>query len=526
MNKPKILIVEDQDLIADNVTKILKENNFEVSDIAKTASEGEKAINRNRPDLILMDITLEGEVDGVQAAKDIKSKHKIPIIFLTAHKGGLNFNKAKKIGADGYLIKDTSLNEQLLLQIDFVLSRYKMEKALVESEEKFRKIAKAANEGIILIDSEGKVSFWNDVASRIFGYTSEEIKGKNLHYLVAPEKYMKDYYLAYKRFRETGEGPVVGDNRELEGLRKDGSIVPLLVSVQSLEIDGSWNAVGVVRDISDLKEKEAKIQAQMKDLEESKKALEKRSGEIEALNEQLKESETGLREMNAAKDKFFSIIAHDLKSPLGAFRSTTELLHQDYDDFGDEDRREFIELMNNSAKQLFELLENLLEWARSQTGRISYEPELIDVTELFVSNADIFKQAAEEKGVEIVIVPEKRVFTFADPNMINGVIRNLIANAIKFSYPDGKIKLDARDSGAEEVVISCTDTGVGMSEEDKNKLFRIDVNHTTPGTNNEKGTGLGLVVCKEFVEKNGGRIWLETKKDVGSSFFFTLKKKG
>lgn len=523
---PKILIVEDQDLIAENVAKILKDNNFEISARAKTAEEGELAIDQSRPDLILMDITLKGEVDGVQAAKNIKSKHNIPIIFLTAHKAGLNFNKAKKIGADGYLIKDTSLNEQLLLQIDFVLSRYKMGKALYESEEKFRKIAKAANEGIILIDSEGKVSFWNDAAAKIFGYTSEEIKGKNLHYLVAPEKYRKDYYLAYKSFKETGEGPVIGDTRELEGLRKDGSIIPLLVSVQSLEIEGSWNAVGIVRDISDLKEKEAKIQAQMKDLEASKKAIETRSKEIEALNEQLRESEAGLREMNAAKDKFFSIIAHDLKSPLGAFRSTTELLHQDYDDFGDEDRREFIELMSNSAKQLFELLENLLEWSRSQTGRMSYEPELIDVRDLFVSNADIFKQTADEKGVEIVIVPEKRVFAFSDPNMINGVVRNLIANAIKFSYPGGRIRLDARDSGSDEVVVSCADTGVGMTEEDKNKLFRIDVNHTTPGTNNEKGTGLGLIVCKEFVEKNGGRIWVETKKDVGSSFFFTLRKKG
>jgi signal transduction histidine kinase len=238
----------------------------------------------------------------------------------------------------------------------------------------------------------------------------------------------------------------------------------------------------------------------------------------------LKESEKKLIELNATKDKFFSIIAHDLKNPIGAFMNVSELLANMYETFSKEEILEILHEINSYAKRLFSLLENLLIWSKSQTGKIEIDPDL-EKLDLVVSNCiSILDLSAENKKIKLINDVDPNIVINADINMITTVIRNLMSNSIKYTMPGGEVKVSAvKDTKFVEVVVS--DSGIGMSPETIGKLFRIDQHHTTPGTSNEKGTGLGLILCKEFVEKHNGRIWVTSVEDKGSEFHFTVPMK-
>lgn len=181
----------------------------------------------------------------------------------------------------------------------------------------------------------------------------------------------------------------------------------------------------------------------------------------------------------------------------------------------------FAKDFDKSLKNLFALLENLLEWSRSQTGNIEFVAEKFDLAMVLEENKELLQAQAKQKGISLNCYPVDNLIIRAHRNSINTVVRNLISNAIKFTQPDGRIDVQTRRT-ANEVVVSVSDTGVGMSPGIVEKLFRIDSKHSTKGTANEKGTGLGLILCKEFVEKNGGRIWVNSEEGKGSVFSFAL----
>ncbi len=235
----------------------------------------------------------------------------------------------------------------------------------------------------------------------------------------------------------------------------------------------------------------------------------------------IKESEAELKKSNALKDKFFSIIAHDLKSPIGSFSLLTDTLRKDYDSFEDNERKEFIELLNNSSKNLVNLIENLLQWSRSQKGDISFAPEATDLSFIAENVKNTLSISAEAKGIHIVNEISSGSFANIDVNMITTVIRNLVSNAVKYTNQDGSVLIRSKLSEA-YVEVSIEDNGIGMSEDVKNKLFKLASAVSMPGTNNENGTGLGLILCREFVEKHGGNIGVESTPGKGSRFFFTL----
>lgn len=251
------------------------------------------------------------------------------------------------------------------------------------------------------------------------------------------------------------------------------------------------------------------------------KLVKERTEELEWLNDELKKSENNLLELNATKDKFFSIVAHDLKNPLAAITGFSDLIVNNYESFTHE---EFIEISNDiyrTSKQLHNLLDNLLTWSRSQSGAITYSPQKFDIYTEIDMVIQIMAAPIQVKDLTVISDVQKNSYVYADENMVNTIIRNLISNAVKFTPEGGQIyiRCNFEDGFA---TISVEDTGIGISEEDIKKLFRIDVQHTSIGTSNEPGTGLGLVLSKEFVEKNNGKIWVESKLSVGSKFIFTL----
>ena len=230
-----------------------------------------------------------------------------------------------------------------------------------------------------------------------------------------------------------------------------------------------------------------------------------------------------LNELNATKDKFFSIIAHDLKNPISNFRDMTKVLVENQDSFSKSEISEYLSMLNNSADSLFGLLENLLEWSRSQRGIIKYEPVQLDFTYLANNVISLTLPLAQAKNIELSNrVPESFIID-ADVNMINTVLRNLVSNAIKFTDEHGKIEISASEH-ENYYELSVSDNGVGISAENLKKLFHVSENFSTLGTSNEKGTGIGLILCREFIDKHCGKIWAESELGIGTKFSFTIPK--
>jgi PAS domain S-box-containing protein len=238
-------------------------------------------------------------------------------------------------------------------------------------------------------------------------------------------------------------------------------------------------------------------------------------------SEEIKMYTEELKQLNATKDRFFSIIAHDLKNPFITILGFTDLLSSDYDELSDEERLTLINEMKNSAKLSFNLLQNLLHWSRSQTGRIEFTPQKLDLFKLINENLLLLNNSAEQKQIHLLNKVPGGTQVTADEDMLNTVVRNLLTNAIKFSNKCGMISVIAsmKQNFAEICVSDC---GVGMDQKTVDNLFRLDVAHSTTGTENETGTGLGLILCKEFIEKNGGTIRVESQPGIGSKFIFTL----
>ncbi|MDA3861175.1 MAG: HAMP domain-containing sensor histidine kinase [Melioribacteraceae bacterium] len=262
----------------------------------------------------------------------------------------------------------------------------------------------------------------------------------------------------------------------------------------------------------------------IEDLHAKEDALEDNAFELIQLTIKLEESEENLKEANASKDKFFSIVAHDLKSPFVGLLGITEMLDTDYDEFDEKEKRELIRSLYDISKSTFELLEGLLEWARAKQGQMTFNPSAFNLFHVAASLSQLLRANTFKKEIMLHNLVDVNAMVYADRNMASTVLRNLLANAIKFTPQNGTIDINAQIEN-NLMKISVKDSGIGMTPENIKKLFRIDVNHTTLGTNSEKGTGLGLILCKELVEKHGTNIWAESKLGEGSVFVFTLPLK-
>ncbi|HPS17044.1 MAG TPA: HAMP domain-containing sensor histidine kinase [Bacteroidales bacterium] len=231
-----------------------------------------------------------------------------------------------------------------------------------------------------------------------------------------------------------------------------------------------------------------------------------------------------LKSLNATKDKFFSIISHDLKNPFNNLLGLSRQLLADYENFSSSEILIRLKMIEESSKRGYNLLENLLEWSMTQKGTIQFEPSELNLHDVIQECLLVIESQMSEKKINLIEDVDKRMVVKADYNMLKIIIRNLLTNAIKYSHSDGKIFIRSEINKHNEVEISITDEGVGIPEEDMSKLFKIEVKYSTPGTSNEFGTGLGLILCKEFVEKHNGRIWVISKLNSGSTFKFTLPK--
>jgi len=271
------------------------------------------------------------------------------------------------------------------------------------------------------------------------------------------------------------------------------------------------------------KKNEDELKRYTAELQKSNDLLEQRANELKDLNEQLMESEQRLIDLNQKKDKFFSIVSHDLKSPFNSLLGFSGQLYEHMDDFSDEEKKEYIGYINNSSKHLFNLVQNLLSWALIQRGKEKFEPEVYNLKDFSEQIISVIRGNAVKKNISLrsEIDPEHDVY--ADDDMLTSILQNLISNAIKFTNIGGNIIVSSSLKD-DMVYISIKDDGVGMDEAALQKIFQIETKHSTAGTADEHGTGLGLILVKELVEKNSGNIWVESEIGVGTKFTFTLPK--
>ncbi len=364
------------------------------------------------------------------------------------------------------------------------------EQAQQESERRFRDIMEHVNMVSVMLDINGNITFANDYLLKLTGWIRDEIIGKNWFDIFVPHNATVQADL----FKDIDE-EIVPVHNENEILTNKGE--PRLIHWCNTLLRNSKGKIEGIAGIG-------------VDITDSKKA-----------EKALQESEASLRELNATKDKFFSIIAHDLKSPFNSILGLSSLLEEQVKEKNYEGIEEFAALIQNSSQLAYTLLKNLLDWSRSQTGKLEFSPEYLEMGSLINEAISVLSNSAEQKAINIHQKLTGKLIVFVDRSMISTVLRNLISNAIKFTKSEGDIVVSVERTKT-EIRVTVSDTGVGIRQEDILKLFRIDENHTTLGTQNEKGTGLGLILCKEFIEKHNGKIWVESEFGKGSKFSFSI----
>ena len=373
-----------------------------------------------------------------------------------------------------------------------IAERKRTEKALRESEERFKKLFVEAPLGIALIDSlTGQVYDVNPMFARIAGRTMEEIAHIDWMSITHPDDIQEDL----DNMTMMNAGKIPGFQMEKRYLHHDGSAVWISMTIAPVYVEDQTQPrhLCMIEDISERRQTQEQIKFQ---------------------NEQLQKT-------NAEKDKFFSIIAHDLRSPFNSFLGLTQLMAEDLPNLTMAQVQDLAVSMSKSANNLNRLLENLLQWAQIQNGAIAFKPELVHLG-LVAESIEMILESAKNKGIDIEISIPDEIEVFADSNMLQTIIRNLVSNAIKFTSKGGKVSLTAKAISDNNIEISIKDTGIGMSSELVDNLFRIDVKTNRQGTEGEPSTGLGLLLCKEFVEKHGGKIWVESEEGKGSTFHFTI----
>jgi len=406
---------------------------------------------------------------------------------------------------------------------------------LAESEQQVRAILANAVEGIITIGTDGVIRTFNPAAEKMFGYTAREMIGRNVA-LLTPESvgesdggYTHDAYV--RAYLETGRGGIIDVGaRELAGRHKDGHLFPVEINVSEFLLGAERRFIGTLRDVTDRKqaeaaltESEASLKAQVVELRDREQRLEAQGAELVELAENMAAMHEEVETLNKQKDKFFSIIAHDLKSPFNALLGFASMIEAGGAEMDPAQVVDYGGQVHKAARQAYMLLEDLLDWARLQMGRMTFEPAPFAIGATLQTNLFFYEPVAEQKGVKIVARPAHGVSVHADNAMVDTVLRNLINNAIKFTPEGGAVTLAARRLD-EWIEVSVADDGVGIAPERIGKLFKIEEKTSTRGTEGEAGTGLGLQLCKELVEKHGGRISVDSRPGRGTTFRFTLPR--
>ncbi|MDP3684276.1 MAG: ATP-binding protein, partial [Ignavibacteria bacterium] len=375
-----------------------------------------------------------------------------------------------------------------------ITDRKQAEEALKESGRFLKETQIIAQLGTYTLDITSGRWVSSDILDSIFGIDDDYDKSvEGWESLIHPDwkKIMDDYFI------KEVIGEKVKFNKEYKIVRhndKSERWVHGMGELKFNEDNQPITMIGTIRDITDLKLAEKEIKKQ---------------------NEEL-------LKLNAEKDKFFSIIAHDLRSPFHGFLIMTEMLTENISEFSSEEIVSYLGELNKSTQNIYKLLQNLLDWAQLKKGSFDFTPKEVSLSTTVSASIEQINKRAIQKGITIINEVPENQNVFVDERMINSILGNLLSNAVKFTGKEGKVTIKTKTQSYGMVEITVEDSGVGITERTLNKLFKIDEKVGKKGTDGELSTGLGLLLCKEFVEKHGGKIWVESEEGKGSCFIFTV----
>ncbi|MEI7811801.1 MAG: ATP-binding protein [Ignavibacteria bacterium] len=501
----KILLIEDNLGDARLISAMLNDvSNFgyKVEHAFRLATGLEK-LEKSSFDIVLLDPGLpDGEsLDTLESINAVAPS--LPIIIMTGLEDEKLAIKTVQLGAQDYLVKLQVDGNMLARAIRYAIERKKTEEKLRESEEMYHSLFNNNCSVMLLIDSyTGIIVDANSSACSFYGYSMDELVGRGMSDISCLPGENIHERMNYIRNNE---------QRHFLNQHKlaDSGIRDVEVYSGLLKMKGQDLLYMIVHDITERKKAEEQLQ-------KNKEILEKNAIELVVLNEKLAET-------NAGKDKFLSVISHDLKSPFQGLLGLSKALAEEYSTLTEEERINYANYLNATTQGIYHLIENLLQWSRIEMGRISYQPSSIEILAEVTYVIHLLGPKFLKKKISYKIDIPEHYYLYADSDILNSILQNLISNAIKFSNAGDMISVSLFDAG-EFAGIAISDTGTGIDVADISNLFCIDFRKSKKGTDNEKGTGLGLIICKELVEKHGGKIWVESQPGYGSTFKFTIPK--
>ncbi len=359
---------------------------------------------------------------------------------------------------------------------------------LAESEEKYRTLVEDANIGILIIKSD-KIVFANSFFARLTGYHRESLEGKDFLHLLNREDFKKAKGLLMSALKNHETPEYI----ESTVTTREGISIDVTINILTIDFNKEPALLVIINDISKMK-----------------KAEKEREGLIKQLNEIL-----------AIKNRFISVLAHDLKGPLGSYFEFMEFFEENYDEMSDDEKKDIINSIKVSSKNNYDLLLNLLNWVRIQDNKMQYNPEILSIKEIVDKTTEFYRIEADRKSVKIISNISPKLYAFGDSDMINIIMRNLVANAIKFSYEGSTVRIIASEKNG-FVEIQVADNGKGIRSDLIADIFNLDIYSRGKAGSGKMSTGLGLILCREMVEKNGGQIWVESVEKKGTTITFTL----
>ncbi len=503
--EPSYEELKNQNLELENVLYLYKKiiDNLPIPVFAKDAQDDFKCIICNKESEKFIGMK-SNQIIGKNISRLFENKEKADScrnIDISVMNGNeiTNIPNEKLVTAEGYKIVhirkipiyDENNQPQILLDcLEDITQKVGNEQALIDYEENFRLIFENNAAALTLIDFDTKYSMVNDAFCNITGYSKKEIIGKSWTEQVVPN----DLGKLMESHKARLANPVCSPKKhEFSFFKKNGEIGHTIMSVDILP--NAKKYIASFTDITEIKEKEIQLQNIIKEL----------------------------NKLNSDKDSLLSILTHDLRSPFNAMLGFLKLLTQNIHNYDINTIENQISIVNKCAQNIFNLLEELLMWTSLQSGNLSFKPEKLNFTKICNEILTETKPIADAKNISIDNLTTKELHVVADVELLKTILRNLVSNAIKFTSPSGQVIIYA-EQNHNDITISVADNGIGMAHGRVKKLFDISQKLSTKGTANETGTGLGLILCKEFIEKHNGKIWVESELGKGSKFKFTLPK--
>lgn len=474
MNSKKILIVEDENIVARDIAYSLKGLGYEISGVARCAEDAVETARANSPDLILMDIMLKGEKDGVDAAQEVRQTMDVPVVYLTACADEKTLNRAKTTEPFGYILKPFE-EKELQTAVEMAIFRHQLERQLKENKEWLAATLQCIGHGVIVTDPMGKVALMNPIAEFLTGWDHLEAVG---------QAFTSIFHLTNELTREKLPNPthfLAECSAFLTS--KDGREIPVVVKVTPNH-EGA-RITGYVISFLDISDR---------------------------------------KRLEHLKDEFVSTVSHELRTPMMIIRESISQVLDGIHGETTEKQRNFLSLSLRGIDRLGRIVNDLLDMAKIEAGEVEFQRDLIDFKRLVREAAAGFSIPAKTKGVEIfTLLPKGKMPVYIDKDKMTQVLTNLIGNALKFT-DKGSIEISAADLG-DRVECKVKDTGRGISREDLPNVFgKFQQFHREAGPG-EKGTGLGLSICKGIVELHQGTIKVESEFGKGTEFIFRFPKK-